>query len=116
MTAVLTVFVLTALAADIDGKWTAETPGRDGTPQQMTLTFKCDGDKVTGTVANARGEREISKGKIKGDNLSFAVVFQMQGNDITMNYKGKISGDEIKFNVTIEGMDRTFDFTAKKAQ
>jgi len=116
LAAVLAIFTLTALAADFDGKWVAQIPGRDGTPQETTFNFKCDGNKVTGTIANARGDTEISEGKIKGDNISFAMVRKMQDREFKITYKGKISGDEIKFTASVEGMDRTFDFSAKKAQ
>jgi hypothetical protein len=82
-----------------------------------------DGDKVTGTVANQRGENPISDGKISGDDISFTVKLSFNGNDITMAYKGKVSGDEIKFTRTVQGGggggggDRPpQEFTAKRAK
>jgi hypothetical protein len=47
------------------------------------------------------GEVEISDGKVSGDDISFNVVREFQGNSITTKYKGKVSGDSI--DLTIEG-------------
>jgi hypothetical protein len=71
----------------------------------MTVTFnlKADGDKLTGTVAGMRGETEISDGKVDGDNVSFSVVREYNGNKMVQNYKGVIEGDTIHFTVVREG-------------
>jgi opacity protein-like surface antigen len=116
MAALLAIFAVAALAADVDGQWKAQMPGRGGQTREVTLNLKADGNKLTGTMGTGQGEIEISDGKIKGDTISFNVVRKMQDREIKMNYKGKVSGDEIKFTGSVEGMDRTFDFVAKKAQ
>lgn len=106
-----------ALAAGVDGKWVAQVPGRGGQTSETTFTFKTDGDKLTGTVAGARGEAPISDGIIKGDEISFSQTFEMQGNSIKVLYKGKVSGDEIKFVRTREGGSQPgTEFTAKRVK
>ena len=53
-------------AADVTGKWVAETQGRNG-PTQNTFTFKVEGAKLTGTLQGAEGEpAEIIEGKVDG--------------------------------------------------
>jgi len=90
-----------ALAADPSGKWTYETQGRNG-PQTVTLTLKASGTSLTGSVAGGRGGPvDISDGKIDGDNISFNVVREFNGNSITTKYTGKLAGDTL--NLTIEG-------------
>ena len=90
-----------ALAADASGKWTFETQGRNGAVTN-TLTLKQSGDSLTGSLAGGRGgDVEISDGKVSGDDISFNVVREFQGNKITTKYTGKVSGDSI--NLTIEG-------------
>jgi hypothetical protein len=90
-----------ALAADPSGKWTYETQGRNG-PQTVTLTLKASGDSLTGSLAGGRGGPvDISDGKVTGDDISFTVVREFNGNSITTKYKGTVSGDSI--NLTIEG-------------
>lgn len=90
-------------AADITGKWTAQVPGRQGNAQETTFTFKVEGDKLTGTVSGQQGETPIAEGKISGDEISFTVSRERQGNTIKQLYKGKFAGDEIKFTRTTEG-------------
>ncbi len=69
---IFTAAVLTVLAASvcaaagIDGKWTAEVPGRQG-PMEMVFDLKADGDKVSGTISNDfMGESEIQDGSLPG--------------------------------------------------
>src|SRR6266511_3507454 len=50
--------------ADVNGKWTAQVPGRDGQPQETTFTFKVECDKLTGTVSGRQGDTPIADGKI----------------------------------------------------
>ena len=88
--------------ADPTGTWTWSTPGRNGGPERKyTLKLKLEGEKVTGTLsAPGRGGQSsdvaISEGKLKGDEISFEVTREVQGNKITAKYNGKISGDSIK--------------------
>lgn len=108
------------LAADVTGKWTAEMQGQNGNTRTVTMNLKADGSKLTGTVSGGRGgEAEISDGKVDGNDVSFSVVREFNGNKMTSNYKGKVDGDVIHFNMKMEGgpmgnmPERQFD--AKKA-
>jgi hypothetical protein len=106
-----------AWAADIDGKWTAQVPGRNGQTREQTFTFKAEGDKLTGTASGMQGDNPISDGKISGDEISFTVKISFNGNDVTLLYKGKVSGDEIKMTRTRQGGDQPGqEFTAKKVK
>src|SRR5215831_13827477 len=114
-------FVFAALslawAADVNGKWTAQVPGRGGQTRETTFTFKAEGEKLTGTVSGMQGDNPISDGKISGDDISFTLALSFNGNDIKMNYKGTVAGDEIKFTRTVEGGGQTRppqEFTAKR--
>ena len=112
----MAVFAVTASAADIAGTWkgTAETPNGS---IERTFVFKVEGDKLTGTVTMGQmGEGPISEGKVDGDNVSFAVVREFNGNEFRINYKGKVSGDEMKITGEVVGRDRTFEMTAKRAK
>ena len=113
---VLTVAVLAA-ASDLTGKWVAQVPGRDGQTRETTFNFKAEGEKLTGTVSGRQGDTAISDGKIKGDEISFTVVANFQGNEVKLLYKGKVTGDEIKISRTREGGDQPpQEFVAKRAK
>jgi protein subunit release factor B len=92
--------VVTAVAADINGKWVAQVPGRDGTPMEQTFMFKVAGDQVTGTLTTQQGSQEISEGKLSGNEVSFAVVIKRNEREMKSLYKGSISGNEIQFTRT----------------
>jgi hypothetical protein len=89
-----------ALAADIDGKWTAEVEGRRGTVTQ-TLTLTADGNTLTGSLEGGRGGAvDISDGKIDGNKVSFKVVREFNGNQFAQQYKGTLS-DAGDLNLTV---------------
>jgi hypothetical protein len=105
-------------AADVTGKWTAEVQGRGGNTMTVTMNLKADGNTLTGTVSGRNGDTDISDGKIDGNNLSFTVVREFNGNQFKQNYKGTLDGDTIHFTVTMEGgqgQGRSRQFDAKRA-
>ena len=113
--ALAATMTMTASAADVSGKWTAAMPGRNGQTRDVTYNFKADGDKLSGTMSFAQGEIKIQEGKISGDNISFKVPVEFNGNAFVLVFKGTVSGDQIKFTRTREGGDQTQEFTAKRA-
>jgi hypothetical protein len=111
-----------AFAADFNGKWTAEVPSRQGGTMTNTFTFKVDGAKLTGSMSTQQGDVDITNGKVDGDNLSFDIVREFNGNSFTLSYAGKADGaDSIKFTRTFKaaGGDGQGpppqEFTAKRA-
>ena len=96
---------VTALAADFNGKWSADIPGRNGNTQTTTFTFTVDATAmtVTGTVSGRMGDTPITNGKVTADTITFDVVRNFNGNSITMSYSGKADGDTIKFTRTFSG-------------
>ena len=103
MMALAVLCAVTVSAADINGKWTASVPGRDGTPMEQTYVFKVVGEKVTGTITTQMGEQTISDGTLTGDAISFATVMDRGGNTIKMIYKGTVAGTEMTLTRTREG-------------
>ena len=116
----LFAFSLAVLAAGIDGKWTGQVQGPQGS-MDITFVFKADGEKLTGTLTNQMGEVAIQEGTIKGDAVSFKVVREFNGNKFTLKYTGKLAGDELKLTRTFEGevpggqAPPPTDFTVKRA-
>jgi hypothetical protein len=116
----LLVLGLTALAAtapNVAGKWVADLPTGDGGQLPTTFRFSVTGDKLTGSMENQFGEREITDGKVSGDDLSFSLHIEYERNQITYLYKGKIAGDEIKFTRERkrgEKVNRDIEFVAKR--
>ena len=112
----ITASKLAALAADASGTWKASIETQNGTFEN-TFTLKVEGDKLTGTITMGQmGEAPITDGKVDGDNVSFAVVRERDGNQFRINYKGTVSGDEMKLSGEVVGMDRKFEMTAKRVK
>jgi uncharacterized membrane protein YgcG len=94
---------LVASAADIDGKWTRENPGRGGgAPTTQTLMLKSSGATLTGSLDNGRGmPTDISDGKITGNMVTFKVVRDLgdKGKQET-TYTGTVSATELKLTAS----------------
>lgn len=100
-------------AADVDGKWTAQVEGRNGTRTE-TLMLKADGNTLTGSLQGGRGEGiQISNGALDGNNVSFSVVREFGGNQVTQQYKGMLSNGELKLTMS-GGRRGPVDLTFKK--
>ena len=112
-----------ATAADASGTWTWSRPGRNGgEAQKTTLTLKADGEKLTGSVTSPGrngGEArktDITDGKVKGDDISFSVTRENNGNKFTMKYGGKVTADTIKGKTEFDrnGETQSRDWEAKR--
>jgi hypothetical protein len=113
----LSLLGLTAQAADVSGQWLAQIPGRDGNLMDTTFTFKVSGAQLTGSIQNQYGEREISDGKVSGEEISFRVRIDMGGDELIFLYTGKVSGNEIKFTRERKGGEfgpAKVEFVAKR--
>ena len=99
----------------VDGKWAGEVPGGRG-PQQVTLTLKADGGKLTGSMAGGRGgEIPIEEGTIANGMLKFKTKQMGRGGEVTLNWSGSLKGDEIAFMRAQEGgQGQPVEFTLKR--
>jgi hypothetical protein len=116
-TVMLLLGALSLAAADLNGKWVGQVPGRDGNLMETTFVFKVAGETLTGTMENQYGQREISGGKVAGDDVSFNVNIEFNDNKMTLVFTGKAAGDEIKFKRERKGGDmaaQVVEFVAKK--
>jgi opacity protein-like surface antigen len=104
---------MSALAADVDGKWTGSvsTPGGDF---PVAFDFKADGAMLKGTMAGPDGsDIAIKDGMIDGANISFWLSLDLGGNALKLTYKGVVASDQIKISGDADGMP--FEFVVKKA-
>ena len=110
----MALFTMNAVAADISGKWKGTAEGPNGTIER-TFTFKVDGSKLTGeTESQMMGKSIITDGKIDGDDITFVITGNFQGNEMKLNYKGTVAGDTIKLSVDFGGGGQTAEYTLKR--
>jgi hypothetical protein len=78
-----------AQKTDITGTWTfdVKTDAGGGTPR---VTFKQDGEKITGHYSSTNlGEADLT-GTVKGKDIAFAFDGQVQGQTVPVTYNGTI--------------------------
>jgi hypothetical protein len=122
VTTILLVVAMGLWAADVTGKWTFQQEGRNG-PQTVTVDLKSSGGDLTGTMAGGGGRQAepapISEGKVDGNNVSFKVVREFNGNKMETTFKGTVDGNSMKLDVTRPGRGggdpTTTSVTAKKS-
>ena len=103
--ALLFVFVLSCLAADLTGTWKGSI-SLQGNPLELTFKLKAEGDKLTGTITSTYGEIPLIDGKITGTDFSYKI-------DINGNIRestGKYYNDSIVITSTYEGNENKNTF------
>lgn len=97
-------------AADLTGKWSG--PMQDG---QAVFTLKSDNNVITGTMLGIDGkEYPIIEGKLDGEDVSFTVASQWQGNPVKLLVKGTVSGEQMKLNIASDNGYWSTDATVKR--
>ncbi len=96
---------------DLTGKWAfnVETAAGAGSP---TMTFKQDGEKLTGHYTGTFGEADLT-GTVKGSDVSFSFSVDAQGTTVKEIYTGTADKDSMKGKIVIEGFSEG-TFTAKR--
>lgn len=97
---------------NVTGEWlfNVTTDQGSGTP---TITFKQDGEKLTGTYAGQLGNSDLT-GTVKGNDITFSFTVDVQGQQAPVTYKGTVEKNTMKGTLDIAGMvNGTFTATKK---
>jgi hypothetical protein len=97
---------------DVSGAWalTVETGQGTGTP---SVTFKQDGETLTGTYSSqVFGEQKVT-GTIKGSAITFSFSATVEGTSFVVTFTGTVETDAMKGKVTL-GDAAEGTFTGKK--
>ncbi len=98
---------------DVTGTWAFEvqTEAGTGTPQ---VTFKQDGEKLTGVYSSQLlGEVELA-GSVKGQAIQFTLAANVQGNALEVVFSGTVDDSaSMKGKVTFTGFGEG-SFTGKR--
>jgi hypothetical protein len=103
---------LAAQGNNVTGEWlfNVTTDQGGGTP---TLTFKQDGEKLTGKYAGQLGNSDLT-GTVKGSDITFNFTVDVQGQQAPVTYKGTVEKNTMKGTLDIAGMvNGTFTATKK---
>ena len=101
---------------DPTGTWKSSFTNQTGQVRESTFKLKVEGDTLTGTISGRNNDTAIEQGKIKGEDISFQVTREFNGNKAVIKYSGKVSGDTIKGKSEFEreGQTQSRDWVAKK--
>ena len=112
LTAALAVSAL-AQGVNVTGKWTFDVQTGQG-GGQPTLTFKQEGEKLTGHYSSQTlGEADLT-GTVKGNAIQFGFNANVQGQAIDVAYTGTVDGNTMKGSVSMAGGQLSGTFTGKK--
>jgi hypothetical protein len=103
--------------ADPTGTWNWTFTAPNGNTFNQKMVLKLDGEKLTGTTTGRGGnEVPIEEAKLKGNEISFQVTRERDGDKVVTKYQGKLSGDTItgKIESNFGGQPRTGDWEAKR--
>ena len=96
---------VSALAADIDGKWNAAVDSPQG-QINLVFEFKADGEKLTGAMSAEMmpAPAPISEGVIKGSDVAFKLSLALAPDapPLVITYKGTLKGDEMNLLSTLD--------------
>ena len=101
---------------DLTGNWKSSYTNQNGQVRESVFKLKAEGEKLTGTVSGRQNDTAIEQGKIKGEEVSFQVTREYNGNKMVFKYTGKVSGDTIKgkFESERDGQPQKRDWEAKR--
>jgi len=101
---------------DLTGTWKSSFTNQNDQVRETVFKLKAEGDKLTGTISGRNNDTAIEEGKIKGEEISFQVTREFNGNKMVIKYTGKVSGDTItgKSESERNGQPQTRDWVAKR--
>jgi hypothetical protein len=96
-------------------KWTVT---RNDQTREASVTLKVEGEKLTGTIPGRNDQTTaIEEGTFKGDEITFKVTRERDGQKFTQTYKAKISGDTLKGTIESvrDGQTQSRPWEAKRS-
>jgi hypothetical protein len=116
MKRILGTFVMTAVTfsvatasplafqgGSVVGSWDVTIDSPQG-QRTVLMVIKKDGEKFTGAMKSPQGERPLDSVAVKGDEITFVMTRQVQGQDMVITYKGKIAKDSMKGDADFGGL------------
>lgn len=103
-------------AIDVAGTWKWSVAGQGGEAMESILKLEQKEGKLAGTLTRRGNDTAITDAKLSGEDLSFSVVRERDGQKSVSKYTGKVSGDTIKGKMerTAGDQSQTRDWEAKR--
>jgi hypothetical protein len=98
---------------NVTGDWDVTVVSPQGT-NTTPVTFKQEGDKVSGVFKGAQGSLPFEGGTVTGSELKFTFTITTQGMQLPITLVGKIEGETIAGKADFGGFAEG-DWTAKRS-
>jgi len=98
---------------NVTGDWDVTVVSPQGT-NTTPVTFKQEGDKVSGVFKGAQGSLPFEGGTVTGNELKFSFTITTQGMQLPITLVGKIEGETIAGKADFGGFAEG-DWTAKRS-
>jgi hypothetical protein len=95
-------YAVAAQSPNVVGSWDITIDSPQGQNKAL-LIIKKDGDKLNGAMKSARGERPIESVALTGNDITFVMKANIQGQDMVFTYKGKVDQDSMKGDADFGG-------------
>jgi hypothetical protein len=103
-----------AQTTTISGDWEMTIQSMQGT-NSVRVTFKQEGEKVSGIFKSPMGELPFQDGTLVGDDLKFAFSLPIQGQPLEITMTGKVDGSSIAGKAQFGGFGEG-EWTAKRIE
>lgn len=101
-----------AQATNVTGEWAFSVTTDQG-GGEPAITFKQDGEKLTGSYQGQLGAADLT-GTVKGNAIRFTFTLDVQGQQAPVTYEGIVEKNTMKGKMDIGGMvNGTFTATKK---
>jgi hypothetical protein len=101
---------------DVVGTWKLKLEGTNGNPIESTLKLAAEGENLKGTYAGRFGEHAAEDLKLDGDQLSWKIDAERNGQKFKGLYKATLAGNALKGNLEFELGDNKgmMEFTGER--
>ena len=101
--------------AKVAGNWDFAFTSPQGAAN-WRIKFDQAGDTLRGSAATDFGQLDVTNGWITGNDMSFTLNLNFNGQMIQVNFAGTVKGDTVQGNIDVPGAGiQPFPFTAVKA-
>lgn len=90
------------IPAEVNGIWHYTIQSLEG-PLQNLLTLNQKYQMVSGKITFQGREFILRDHRIKGDQLSFGIRYNVEGQNVALKFDGRVDGDRIEGTVEIQG-------------
>jgi hypothetical protein len=89
-------FALTLSGADVSGIWNGQLTDQNGDVQDISFRFVQTGDTLSGKMYGDNESTPIADAKIAGNQITFSVTSELNGQITTFVYSGTTDGAEMQ--------------------